>query len=160
MRAVFIAGPLGGVNAKCDARSQHQRVMNAVSYGELVHSLCPNVMPVVPHLFWYWATMVGSNFTRDNWLTFALELAMRCDALVRIPGASQGADGEEDLMARVLGRPVFFTDNLGHVPHALEVWANKALPPPHHHHSIECPDCSARIDIPCMRLTADARRLR
>jgi hypothetical protein len=42
----------------------------------------------------------------DHWIALDLELVERCDAVLRVPGESPGADREVEL-ARSLGMPVF-----------------------------------------------------
>jgi hypothetical protein len=42
----------------------------------------------------------------EAWLTMDLEIVSRCDAVLRLPGESTGADGETE-HARKLGIPVF-----------------------------------------------------
>jgi hypothetical protein len=46
----------------------------------------------------------------EDWLTLDLEWISKCDALLRLPGESSGADREVE-HARSLGIPVFFSYN-------------------------------------------------
>lgn len=50
--------------------------------------------PLVPHLSHLWH-MIAPRPHRD-WIDLDLALLARCDGLVRLPGASAGADGEVD----------------------------------------------------------------
>ncbi len=72
------------------------------------------VIPVVPHLTLVWHLVTPRPY--EQWLEYDLALLARCDALLRIPGESSGADGEE-AWARDHDMPVFYF-----IPHAVE-WA-------------------------------------
>lgn len=48
--------------------------------------------PVVPHLAMIWHTVTPRPY--DHWLDYCLILMRRCDAIVRLPGKSYGADRE------------------------------------------------------------------
>jgi len=48
--------------------------------------------PVVPHLSLLWHTVVPRP--ERHWLDYDLHLLRACDAIVRLPGYSAGADGE------------------------------------------------------------------
>lgn len=64
------------------------------------------VVPLIPHL------SLLSNFVHPmpetDWYAFDLDLLEHCDAVLRIPGESKGADREVE-RARELGLPVFET---------------------------------------------------
>lgn len=60
--------------------------------------------PYVPHLSHFWHLMCGHEW--EFWMEQDLCWLRCCDALFRLPGASQGADVEEAEAAR-LGLPVF-----------------------------------------------------
>jgi hypothetical protein len=61
--------------------------------------------PFVPHLSVFWQIVSGHEYER--WLTYDFEWIKVCDALVRMPGESKGAD-REVAFARELGIPVYF----------------------------------------------------
>lgn len=67
---------------------------------------CKDFIPFVPHLYHFWKIVI------PNSEEFFLELDMRwlesCDALLRIPGESFGADREIE-RARQLEIPVLFS---------------------------------------------------
>jgi hypothetical protein len=60
--------------------------------------------PFVPHLSHYWHGVSPHSYV--FWLTYDLEWVPVCDALLRLPGESSGADLEE-ACARENGVPVF-----------------------------------------------------
>jgi len=62
------------------------------------------VTPFVPHLSLLWHAI--TPLPDDVWLAYDLEILCRCDAVLRLPGPSNGADGEV-AAARRLGIPVF-----------------------------------------------------
>lgn len=61
-------------------------------------------VPIIPHLFALAELVAPRSY--DYWLEWDLALLARCDALLRLPGPSRGADIEV-LHARELGIPVF-----------------------------------------------------
>jgi hypothetical protein len=61
--------------------------------------------PVVPHLLHLWHTVTPRHYT--DWMQIDLALVVRCDALLRLPGLSPGAD-EEVNAANDCGIPVFY----------------------------------------------------
>jgi len=64
------------------------------------------IFPIVPHLtlLWHAVTPFSSKF----WYDYTLELMKRCDAVLRIPGESAGADLEIKT-AQKLGMPVYYS---------------------------------------------------
>jgi hypothetical protein len=67
--------------------------------------------PVVPHLSAYWETATGPLEAdaidgANGWMAMDCSWITRCDAVVRIPGLSHGADREVSL-ALAVGLPVF-----------------------------------------------------
>ena len=91
---VYIAGPYrGAVDANVSA---------AIDWGEQVYRL--GMVPLIPHETFLWA--LKYRHTDDEWLEITAEYLKRCDAMLRIPGASEGADAEAAL-AELYGMPVF-----------------------------------------------------
>ena len=93
---VYIAGPISlgdlGQNLR-QAVSAANRLMSAGHH------------PFLPHLSIYWALLdppKGGTVrdSHDVWLPYDLEWLRQCDALLRLPGASVGADREEVEAAR------------------------------------------------------------
>ena len=96
---VYIAGPYTNPDP-C------QNTHRAVAMGNVVWDA--GFVPVIPHLTHFWHTMTPKPYA--DWLEYDLAVMRRCDAVLRIPGASSGADAEvKDATAR--GIPVF--DRLG-----------------------------------------------
>jgi hypothetical protein len=60
--------------------------------------------PFVPHLSHFWH--MQHAHTWQFWIEQDLQWLAVCDALVRLPGESQGAEVEV-IQARALGRPIF-----------------------------------------------------
>lgn len=65
------------------------------------------VTPVVPHLTHYWDELHPHPY--DDWLTYDRELLFVCNAVLRLPGPSAGADSELRY-AKNLGLPIFGTN--------------------------------------------------
>ena len=63
------------------------------------------VTPVVPHLTLLWHAI--SPRPLEFWYAYDVALLRRCDAMLRIPGASSGADMEVTF-AEAHGIPVFY----------------------------------------------------
>lgn len=61
-------------------------------------------VPVVPHLTAFWDVISPKPY--ETWLEIDIEQLRRCDALLRIPGESSGADREVEF-AKEHGIPVF-----------------------------------------------------
>lgn len=76
--------------------------------------------PVVPHLSLLWQAVTPREYR--HWLDYDLHLMRRCDAVVRLPGTSPGAD-EEIEEANRLGIRVLCIDELP--PEAMTHWINK-----------------------------------
>jgi hypothetical protein len=76
------------------------------------------VVPLVPHLTHLWDEI--SPRPVDDWYAYDLELLARCDALLRIPGESIGADREEQF-ARYIAIPTFCSKS------TLYKWADSRL---------------------------------
>jgi hypothetical protein len=77
-------------------------IRNALDAADvLLNSGCT---PIVPHLTYFWA-MVHPHPVED-WLRMDMELLEVCDAVLRLPGKSEGAD-KEVARAREVGIPVF-----------------------------------------------------
>ena len=94
-RWIYVSGPYtkGGVGVN---------VRRAIQAGLQLRDA--GLVSIVPHLF-HLAELVEPR-PYDYWLEWDLALLTRCDALLRLPGESPGADLEV-LRARELGLPVF-----------------------------------------------------
>jgi len=98
---IYIAGPL---TSSGDPR---ENIANACRAFEELMQL--GLVPFLPHLSWYVEQNLGfDRWTADEWLEYDAKWLKLCDALLRLPGFSRGADLEET-MARVMGIPIFYT---------------------------------------------------
>jgi hypothetical protein len=108
-KRVFLAGPIIGGNMMDNVR---QAIDAADALRHAGH------FPFIPHLAVLWR-LVHARDDRAWWLEWGMEWLRACDALVRLPGASPGAD-EEVAQARAWGIPVwegmaaFFADEHKH----------------------------------------------
>lgn len=98
---IYIAGPitLGDVD---------QNVRNAVAVGLDLHHR--GYAPFIPHLSHYaepLATWTTNPARYEAWLEVDQSFIAVCDALLRLPGPSRGADREVTWAYR-LGIPVFY----------------------------------------------------
>jgi hypothetical protein len=75
-------------------------------------------VPFVPHLSHFWHTVTPRHY--EDWMKIDLAFLPACDAMLRLPGESSGADREE-AAAKRRGVPVFYDYE------SLEAWANGIL---------------------------------
>jgi hypothetical protein len=97
MNLVYIAGPYSSPDP-CE--NTHRAI-------EVANRLADVCAPLVPHLSHFWHTMTPRPY--PFWLALDLEYLARCDALLRIPGVSPGADAEA-VKAAEWGIPVFMSE--------------------------------------------------
>lgn len=92
---VYIAGPYTNPDPVQNARTA---IMAAEKVYQAGHS------PFIPHLVLLW----DFHFPKDNesWFQYCLHWLELCDALIRLPGYSPGAD-REVARAESLGIPVY-----------------------------------------------------
>lgn len=96
---IYIAGPYSGGDPVINV----QRAIAAAE--EVLHY---NHVPFVPHLSHLWHLVKPHPY--DFWIAMDLAWLMKCDAVLRIPGESPGAD-EEVKLARALSKPVYYSIN-------------------------------------------------
>src|SRR3972149_4615952 len=96
MLFIYVAGPLMTGGQPIVA------IENALKYAEILR--IHDFIPYVPHLCWFWKLRYPNPETK--WLELDFNWIARCDSLLRIPGASYGAD-KEVLHAKNLGKPVY-----------------------------------------------------
>lgn len=106
-RLVYVAGPVTSDPYGCVAKACH-------AFTDLRRL---GLVPFLPQLS-VLAEMVRPR-TYDDWLAYDLDVIDHCAALVRLPGASPGADREVD-HATSIGLPVF---QLGMEWPELDDWA-------------------------------------
>lgn len=97
MRLIYVAGPYTKPDP-CVNVNEHIKAADRL--GDLGYA------PLVPVLSHFWHTM--SPHPYEFWIGIDLEFVRRCDAVLRLPGESAGADKEEAL-ARRLNIPVFYS---------------------------------------------------
>lgn len=98
MALIYIAGPY----SKGDVA---QNVKNALYAADALMDL--GHTPFVPHLCHYWH--INSEKSEKVWLQYGLTFLSFCDALLRLPGESKGADNEVAEAKTCLGIPVFYS---------------------------------------------------
>lgn len=106
---VYIAGPYSYVTTQTGLRPDVEgNTKRAIKWARKLLKL--GYLPFVPHLFHY------LDFRQDDWefwvTTAGYAWIEKCDAVLRIPGYSEGADREE-LYAESREIPVFYT--IGHL---------------------------------------------
>jgi len=98
MRFIYIAGPYTAPTAEGIERN----VWAAIEAGHRLMDL--GFHPFVPHLSHYSEARRPRHY--EEWMALDFAWIRKCDAMLRLPGASSGADREVAL-ARELGIPVF-----------------------------------------------------
>lgn len=92
---VYVAGPYTQGDVA-------QNVRRAIEVGN--NLLEAGHTPFIPHLTHFWHLLYPQDSM--TWITWCLAWLEQCEALIRLPGASHGADTEVS-RARQLGIPVF-----------------------------------------------------
>lgn len=95
IRRVYIAGPYTHGDVQ-------RNVENALIVADML--LREGYAPYVPHLSHYWKHL--SPHTYEEWLALGIAYLEVCDAVVRLPGYSPGADLEV-AYAKERGIPIF-----------------------------------------------------
>lgn len=99
IKYVYVAGPI----SKGDP---FFNVAEGVRWAEAVRAA--GLVPFCPHLSGLWQMIKPVDY--EAWLTYDFAWIERCDALLRMPGASPGAE-REVAFAKKLGIPVFTNIN-------------------------------------------------
>lgn len=79
---------------------------NAMEYGNWL--VDAGFVPIIPHVHMIWN--IHTPRQEVFWYKFTMDLMRICDAVVRFPGESMGAD-EECRVAKEIGIPVFYSLN-------------------------------------------------
>jgi hypothetical protein len=93
---VYVAGPytIGDVE---------KNIERAITAGEKI--MMRGDYPFIPHLTHYWHLLYQHSWS--YWMEYDMKWLDQCDALVRLPGESVGADKEVETAKR-LGLKVFY----------------------------------------------------
>ena len=97
MSKIYIAGPYSRGDTAVNVR-------NAILAGESVRAL--GHTPFIPHLTHFWHLISPHEYR--YWMELDFEWLRECDAMLRLPGESSGAD-EEESIAREIGIPVYYS---------------------------------------------------
>lgn len=102
---IMLAGPYSSGNADAETRAARLAALNAAALAVFRRGHVPVVgvnmaLPVIA------AAGGGEAAFAEIMMPLSLELALRCDACLRLPGASAGADAEVERF-RAAGKPVF-----------------------------------------------------
>jgi hypothetical protein len=100
MRHVYVAGPYTAPTAQ----QIQENVDRAIDAGNAL--LDAGLFPYVPHLSHYQHQRKQQHY--EVWMALDLSVIRRMDALLRLPGASSGADREVAL-AKEIGIPVLWS---------------------------------------------------
>lgn len=102
---VYIAGPYTRPDPEENTRL-------AIRIGD--HLLSLGYVPFIPHLTHFWDQQAPRPY--EDWLTYDLEWLRTCNAVLRLPGTSSGADRETAEAIRI-GIRVFHS-----IPKLMEVF--------------------------------------
>ncbi len=94
MSTVYVAGPYSS--------DPETHTRTAIEAGQRIADA--GAVPFVPHLYHFWHQQIPGGY--EQWMRLDLAWLSKCDALVRLPGESPGAD-REVAEAERLGLPVF-----------------------------------------------------
>jgi hypothetical protein len=92
---VYVAGPYTKGDVALNVRAAIEAADRLLKAG---------YVPFLPHVTHFWHLVCPGPY--EQWIAYDLEWLPSCQALVRLPGESAGADGEV-ARARELGIPVF-----------------------------------------------------
>lgn len=95
---VYIAGPISKGDIFNNVRTAVLAGQELFRHGHA---------PFIPHLCALWAMITGNN-EHSKWLHYDVKWIEVCDAMLRLPGESPGADTEEDC-AEQLAVPIFYS---------------------------------------------------
>jgi len=95
MKRVYVAGPYSAGDLAMNVRSAYEAATRLADAG---------FAPFVPHHTHFWQLLFPRPY--DEWLKLDLAFLPCCDAVLRLPGESHGADGEVR-EAQTRGIPVF-----------------------------------------------------
>ena len=97
---VYVAGPYTKVDTIIN-------IQQAIAAGDKLRDL--GFTPFIPHMTYAWHMLYPH--TIEYWYHYDLEWLEKCDALLRLPGESEGADKEVKYARLICNIPVFFSIN-------------------------------------------------
>jgi hypothetical protein len=100
---IYIAAPYSRGDTAMNVR-------RAIGFADLLLNM--GHFPFVPHLTHFWHMLCPQTY--ETWLQYDKEWLMACDAILRLPGDSPGADREVE-WAREAGLRVFM--DIQEIPH-------------------------------------------
>jgi len=96
VKYIYIAGPYTEGVVK-------ENVAEAIKAASIIQM--EGYVPFIPHLNYYWHELYPLNY--EDWMQYDFAWLARCDAILRLPGYSPGAEREVQRAAD-LGIPVFY----------------------------------------------------
>jgi len=96
MIKIYVAGPYSQGDVAVNVRE-------AISAGDFLTHY--GYDPIIPHLTHFWHLLFPHPI--EFWYEYDLRRLRECDALLRLPGASTGADKEVDV-AKGMGIPIYY----------------------------------------------------
>jgi uncharacterized protein DUF4406 len=97
---IYVAGPLSTGTYNDVVRN----VRNAIDHADSIMLL--GAAPYLPHLTHFWNLFHPHQW--QEWMNLDREYLLKCDAILRLPGESKGAD-QEVTWAKAAGLPVYYT---------------------------------------------------
>jgi nucleoside 2-deoxyribosyltransferase len=113
---VYVAGPYTRPDPVSNVRA-------TIPYAEAVREA--GCTPLVPHLFMLWDLV--SPHPYEYWTSMDMELLARCDALIRLPGESSGAEAEVNYATQQLQIPVLILPSLSGQASSPDSWRQHVL---------------------------------
>jgi hypothetical protein len=98
---IYVAGPLG-------TKDPFSNAGLAIRYADRLRA--EGHTPVIPHLNCFWAA-ICPGVPYEEWMRMDLEMVLRCNLLIRLPGESPGAEREYACAAEH-NIPTILIDNL------------------------------------------------
>jgi hypothetical protein len=100
---IYVSGPY--------SKHMVEGTRNAILAAEKLRKM--GHLPFVPHLSLLWDLICPSPY--EEWIEYDLEWLAHCDAILRLPGESPGADREVQFAIET-GKEVFY--NIEEIPYA------------------------------------------
>ena len=102
-KTIYIAGPISD-GERLPRSLWKTNIVRACKLGSKVIELGHN--PIIPHLYYFMEELSHTHFDYEDWLRVDFGFIESSDAVLRMDGASKGADREVEF-AKLIGRQVF-----------------------------------------------------